>query len=173
VDSAVLTGIAYPNASDTAARTSVWGPTIFSNRIAKTLPVASRPQFAETLDTGYLGFGDIFNYVQAFHHQPNYEVAAAEYSFSASQPLAIGEFLEGFARPTAKGFKGKVLVTSGQFDVLLCNGECESTFAGGVQDSVFPDTKVSLYVQPGAGHGQNFESNAGALYAKIVSFLDG
>jgi len=173
IDTAILTGIAYPNPNDLAARTTVWGPTVFANRVAKTLPVASRPQFSQTLDNGYLGFVDMFSYIQAFLTQPDYEVSAAEYSFSVSQALAIGEFLEGFSAPVAKGFKGKVLVTSGQFDLLLCNGECESTFANGLQDDIFVDTKVIKYVQPGAGHGQNFASNAGELYAKIVSVLDG
>lgn len=172
-DSAVLTGIAYPNPNDPAARTGAWIPTIFASRIAKTLPVESRPQFADTLDTGYLGFGDIFAYVQSFLHQPDYEVGAAEYSFRVSQPFAISEFLGGLPTAKATGFTGGVLVTSGQFDVLACNGDCLSTFAEGVQKDVFPDAKLSPYVQPRAGHGQNFGTEAGTLYAKIVDFLDG
>jgi pimeloyl-ACP methyl ester carboxylesterase len=172
-DTAALTGAGYPSPNDTAAHTSIWVPTMFAARVARTLPVASRPQFSETLDNGYLGFADMFSYIQSFLHQPNYETSAAQYSFSVSQALAISEFLEGFPTPVAKGFKGRVLVTSGQFDELLCNGDCESTYANGRQKDIFVDAKVSTYVQPNAGHGQNFESNAGDLYAKIVSIVEG
>jgi hypothetical protein len=167
-----LTGIAYPSPNDTAAHTLVFDLSIFASRIANSLPAPLRPQFAETLDNGYLGFGDMYAYVEAFLHKPDYEIAAAEYSFSVSQALAISEFAGGFPSPAATGFKGRVLVTSGQFDLLLCDGDCESTFEDGMQNDVFVDAEVVAYVQPGAGHGQNFAVNANELYAKITSFLD-
>jgi hypothetical protein len=173
VDSAVLTGIAYPSPNDIAARTSVFALTIFASRIANMLPAPLRPQFAETLDNGYLGFGDMYAYVEAFLHRPDYEIAAAEYSFNVSQAVATSEFVGGFPSPVATGFKGRVLVTSGQFDLLLCDGDCESTFKDGMQNDVFVDAEVVAYVQPGSGHGQNFASNADKLYGKITSFLDG
>jgi pimeloyl-ACP methyl ester carboxylesterase len=170
VDAAALTGISYPNATDPAAQTISWVLEIFAARIANMLPAASRPQFAETLDTGYLSFGDIFGYIQGFLHQPNYEVAAAEYSFKVSQALAISELLTGTTSVSPE-YKGKVLVTSGQFDALLCNGDCVSTYAYGTQSAVFPNTKVKTYLQPGSGHGQNFEKNAPELYAEIMKIL--
>jgi len=74
------------------------------------------------------------------------------------------------AAPT---FKGKVLVTTGEFDLPVCGGECNSTFANGGQKSVFAGAEVvETYLHPGAGHGVNFAVNATGFYDVLTSFLD-
>lgn len=170
VDAAVLTGAGYPNPNDTALAVRAWGPTLDAWRIAKTLPVENRPQFAETLDTGYISAVDMYSYVLGFLHQPNYEVGAAEYSYKTLQALSVSEFFS-LELKNSPEFKGKVFLTSGEYDSLLCNGDCADTFAKGVQNDAFKGAELTTYVQPGAGHGQNFEGNAPDLYAEIMKFL--
>ncbi|KAF2118209.1 Alpha/Beta hydrolase protein [Lophiotrema nucula] len=170
VEGAVLTGISYAAPNDTTnASASPYIGAIFALRIASTLSKA----FA-TLDTGYLGFGDIYTHIQTFFHQPNYAVPVAQYAQSISQPLAIAELLSLNALSLlAPEYKGKVLVTTGEFDFIVCSGECKSTFKEEAYKGVFNGTKdVEGYVHPGAGHGVNFGANATGFYDVIGEFLD-
>jgi hypothetical protein len=144
---------------------------IFAERIGSTIS----PAFADR-DTGYIGFADIFSHVQAFFHQPDYEVAAAEYAHSVNQPGAVIEFLTlQNLDQAAHDFKGHVLVTTGEFDLLLCSGECKSTFAPeAAKNEVFTSAKrVEQYLLPDAGHGVNFAKNAKVAYGVIGDFISG
>lgn len=161
----VLTGWAYPNDTDPAAFAPVFTPTVFASRLVSN---------TSGYGTGYLDFGDIYAHVQAFMHQPGYDIATAKYAYSISQPYGIAEFLSGRAlNLQAADYKGSVLLAAGKYDVLLCGGDCADTFEGGVQDMVYPSaSKIEPYVQPGAGHGGNFGTTALELYKTIVEFLD-
>ncbi|KAF2256696.1 alpha/beta-hydrolase [Trematosphaeria pertusa] len=165
VDALVLTGWAYPNDTDPAAFAPVFTPTVFASRLVSN---------TSGYGTGYLDFGDIYAHVQAFMHQPGYDIATAKYAYSISQPYGIAEFLSGRAlNLQAADYKGSVLLAAGKYDVLLCGGDCADTFEGGVQDMVYPSaSKIEPYVQPGAGHGGNFGTTALELYKTIVEFLD-
>ena len=98
----------------------------------------------------------------------------AQYAQSISQPLAIAELLSLGTLPlAAPEYKGKVLVTTGEFDFIVCSGECKSTFNEGAYKGVFNGTKdVEGYVHPGSGHGVNFNANATGFYNVIGEFLD-
>ncbi|KAF2799866.1 alpha/beta-hydrolase [Melanomma pulvis-pyrius CBS 109.77] len=163
VDGAVLTGLGYPNATDAANAATPWVPTAFAARI----PSHSR------LDTGYLAFGDIYAHTETFFHPP-YSIPTIEYAQSISQPFAIVELISlRTLQLSAPAFKGKVLVTTGEFDFLVCGGECKSTYAANGANQVFSGAEVvETYLHPGAGHGINFAANATGFYNVITSFLD-
>jgi hypothetical protein len=153
--------LAYPNATDLATLATPWIPTAFASRIASKK------------DTGYLEFVDIYAHSETFFHPP-YSVPTIKYAQSISQPFAITELLSlNTLTLAAPKFKGKVLVTTGEFDLGVCGGECKSTFAAGGEKQVFAGAKtVETYLHPGAGHGVNFAANASGFYDVITSFLD-
>ncbi|KAF2653300.1 alpha/beta-hydrolase [Lophiostoma macrostomum CBS 122681] len=175
VDAAVLTGMAYGTNSDPAKIIQLTSLSTFASRIANMRDSDSAPQFANTFDNGWLSFGDIYAYAESFLHQPDYDVEVAKSSFAITQPFSIADFASTFsANLDVSKFHGKVLLTSGEFDLVLCGGNCTSTFAGGVQEQVWSGLKepISTYVLPGAGHGANFAKNAGLMFAEIVRFLN-
>ena len=133
----------------------------------------SRIQFADTFDNSYITFGDIYAYIENFHHQGNYELEAAKYAYSITQPSSA----PGFASAQqlnlfAPGFKGKVMLTTGEFDYALCNGNCTAVYAEKVYEDAYPKAGVIYpYLLPGAGHGINLEKDAKIFYAEITKFL--
>lgn len=169
VDGVVLTGIAYANAStDTGASSQRWIATAFASRIAYTV---DRYFLASDYDSGYLTFGDIYSHVETFFH--DYEQDVAKYADSITNPFAAAEYSSlGNINLDARNYKGKVLVTAGEYD-LICGGECMSTFDTGLQKTVWKGASVlETYVHPGAGHGVNFNKNATGFYEVIVGFLN-
>ncbi|KAF2816638.1 alpha/beta-hydrolase [Mytilinidion resinicola] len=169
VDGVVLTGIAYANATDLATADSGWGLEAFAARIAKF-----QDKKWSNRDTGYLNFGDIYGHVNGFFKAPNYDIPTVEYAQAIAQPFAALEFVSTkLFNLNASAFKGPVMVTAGENDLLLCGGECKSTFSSGVAEQTFKSSKdLNLYVHPGAGHGVNFGFNATVFYGKITAFLD-
>ncbi|KAI9687994.1 MAG: hypothetical protein M1820_010356 [Bogoriella megaspora] len=164
-EGAVLTGTAYANATDAIPFAISF--ISFAPRLATTV----NPPFDR--DSGYLGFGDIYAHTSAFFHEP-YDIPTIEYAQSIYQPAAVLEFVSLTSlNLNASAFKGKVLVTTGEFDFPACGGECKSTYQGGVADLLFSGTKPETYIHPGAGHGVNFAANATGFFGRIVAFLDG
>jgi hypothetical protein len=119
-----------------------------------------------------VSFGDIYGHVDTFFR--GYERDVAQYADSIVAPLAVSELTSlGFLDLKAPNYKGKVLVTTGEHDLLVCGGECYSTFEKGTQEDNWKGaTKLETYVHPGAGHGVNFNKNAKVFYAKIFDFID-
>jgi hypothetical protein len=163
----------YPADSDPSNSFARYTFSYFGARIAAQLPADRAPQFASTYDTGYTAFGDMYRHIETFFHQPNYDYEAAAYAQSISAPNSATELTSVSAVSlVSPGFKGKVLITSGNFDLLVCNGNCTDTYENGIQASVFPDTKPDTYVHPGAGHGINFSHNATGFYDYILAYVD-
>ena len=124
------------------------------------------------LDSGYVGFGDIYSHAQGFFHQP-FDIPTIEYAQSIIQPASPAEVLSGNAiKFDSPAYKGKMLITTGEFDLIGCGGNCAPRFEYGVQNNTYPSTKVETYLHPGAGHGINFARNATGFYATILDFLD-
>ncbi|KAF2496778.1 alpha/beta-hydrolase [Lophium mytilinum] len=169
VDGVVLTGIAYPNATDLAGPDSAWSLETFAARIARF-----QDKKWSKLDTGYLNFADIYSHVNGFFKAPNYDMPTVEYAQAIAQPFAALEFVSlQLFKLDSPTFRGPVMVTAGENDLLLCGGECKSTFSSGVAEQAFKGAKdLNLYVHPGAGHGVNFGFNATVFYGKITEFLD-
>ncbi|KAF1999843.1 alpha/beta-hydrolase [Amniculicola lignicola CBS 123094] len=168
-EGAILTGLGYPGPNDTTSQASQpYIPGLFGLQIASTLSKS----FSDR-DSGYLGFGDIYNHIETFFHQPGYEVQAAKYAHSIAQPFAAIEVASLAAlKLSAEKFLGHVLVLAGEFDFIICSGECKSTFAEKVWKFIFPAAiRAEGYVHDGAGHGVNFASNAYESFQKIGEFL--
>lgn len=161
--------MAYPNATDLAPLSFKWILEASASRIANQQSAQWHDR-----DTGYLNFGDIYAHVNTFFKQPDYEVPAAEYTQSIAQPFAAMEFLSlQTLNRNSSTFKGAAMVTAGQYDFVVCGGECESTFSGGGAQEMFKGArKLNLYVHPGAGHDVNFGLNATGFYGEITKFLD-
>lgn len=165
VDGAVLTAIAYapvPDQRNLLIETAA--PRIASN---------ISPSQSIDLDTGYLTFADIYAHINAFFKGPNYEVDVAKYANTLVAPFAITEYIGPGASFLSPDFEGPVLVTSGEFDIAVCGGECYSTFEQQNLTALFPKSRLlEGYVHPGAGHGINFGKNATGFYTVITEFLD-
>lgn len=163
-DAAILTGFAYGPGNDPKLALEA-----FAVRIAKLV----NPARFSNLDTGYVFFADIFSHIQTFFQKPAYEVDAVEYANSIAAPLAVMEyFTTALDNPVAVEYEGAVLVTTGEFDVPACGGECYSTFAVQPLGTLFPKAGlVEAFIQPGAGHGVNLATNATGFYDRINDFL--
>ncbi|KAF1975114.1 hypothetical protein BU23DRAFT_634103 [Bimuria novae-zelandiae CBS 107.79] len=175
VEAAVLTGYAFPNQTDPAFGASDFSLSIFTSRIVSSLPDSAKPQFAKTFDDGWLSFGDKYAFIESFLGAEDYEVPTSKYTYEITQPYSAVDFLSAFAQPSvADKFEGKILLAPAERDLLFCAGDCRDTFARGLQRDVFPNpkTEIMVYVQEGAGHGQNFAANSRDLYSAIVKFVD-
>ena len=167
--------MAYSSPSDPAHILQVTDLSTFASRIANMLPSDSAPQFATTFDNGWLGFGDIYAYVEAFLYQPNYDVEVAQSSFAITQPFSVSDYASTTKVDfDVSKFRGKVFLTAGEFDLVLCGGNCTSTYAMGLQDQVWSGLvePPTTYILPEAGHGANFAKNAALMFGEIVKFLN-
>jgi pimeloyl-ACP methyl ester carboxylesterase len=174
VDAVVLTGFALANFSDPAAGGATVIPTVFAGRLLPTLQSSSVPQYSDTFDSGYLGFVDQYAFAEAFTHHAvtEQEMKAAQYSFSINQPHSIPELLSLLTvGGDSTDFEGKVVLTAGEFDLVVCAGDCISTFRDGLQDTIYHRTSVTKIIQKGAGHGQNFEPNN--VFEEILQGIKG
>lgn len=161
VDGAVLTGFAYPNATDA-----------FRWRIGGTLSAMSL--VLSDTDPGTILSTSVYGVAEGFFRAPFYSIAAIEYAFSITTRSGVGELATiGTIDPHAPGFKGPVLLTTGENDMPACGGECVSTFEGGLQEEIFPGASpLETYLHPEVGHLLNLEKNATGFYDVIVRFLD-
>ena len=165
--------MAYPAANDPGASFSFYVFSLFGSRIASQLPADLKPQFADTYDNGYVAFGDIFRHIQCFFHQPAYDIEAAKFAQSISQPSAGAEVVSILAvNLTAPEYKGKVLITSGQYDLLVCTGNCTASYETGTQKEKFPKANITTYVHPDAGHGINLGHNATGFFEHILGYVN-
>lgn len=164
VDAAVLTGIAYAPSPPSTGQTIA---AAFAPRIASTM---SRKY--KDFDTGYLSFADEYTHYSTFFKAP-YEVEAAEYATSITHAFALTEYLSTTSLSLASPkFGGPVLVTTGEYDLPACAGECKSSFVTQTLKDVFPKSRlIKSFLHPGAGHGINFAKNASGFYENIASFL--
>lgn len=152
----------------------MWIPSAWASRIAKTITGDNAPQYADTFDTGYFSFGDIYGYAETFFWQPDYDVDVAEQTFRVTQPTGVVEFItSALINLKSPGYVDKkILLTDGEHDLILCDGECRSVYRDGIQNETFPNTQPTIYIQDNAGHGQNFAKNVGTFYDVVFKFLD-
>ncbi|KAI8938736.1 hypothetical protein NX059_004603 [Plenodomus lindquistii] len=129
--------------------------------------------------SGYLATSDLTALQYAFLYPGNYELALALKGEQTKQPVTTGELLTIGSAPASSPFTGPVLVITGEHDVPFCGGNCygklpDSTLPNipaGVMQAFPAASKFESYIQPGTGHGMNFEFNATAGYEVIQNFL--
>jgi hypothetical protein len=130
---------------------------------------------------GYLVSSDLTALQYAFLYPGNYDIGIALAGETTKQPVTTGELLTIGSSPSSSPFTGPVLVFTGEFDVPFCGGNCYGKLEGSNVQSIpagvkaaFPSaSKFEAYVQPGTGHGLNFQYNATAGYEVIQGFLKG
>ncbi|KAM0719599.1 hypothetical protein Q7P37_003729 [Cladosporium fusiforme] len=157
---AVLTGLSH---------NATWGSSfpISSNfHLAKEV----RPEWAN-LSTGMLTWADELANQYVFFRHPNFDPKVLRQAERIKQPFAIGEFLTLFLPSlAAPKFTGPVLLTSGEYDMVLCGGDCTGILEPAAVD--FPaSTKFETYLQPNTGHGMNLHYNASGFYDVVIGFL--
>jgi pimeloyl-ACP methyl ester carboxylesterase len=129
--------------------------------------------------SGYLVSSDLTALQYAFLFPGNYDVGFALKGEMTKQPVTTGELLTIGSSPKSSPFTGPVLVFTGEFDVPFCGGNCYGKLPGstaanipaGVAAAYPAAKKFEAYIQPGTGHGLNFQYNATAGYQVIQNFL--
>lgn len=166
----VLTGFIF--AERNVARAGYFGfeyaasddPTLFSN-----------------FPDGYMAVGTPTSLQTAFFHRSNesdptgFTDEALAYGFSIRSPVSVGEAWSLFGLfefAPAPDMKGPVQFFVGEYDYLVCGGDCKDNYDPSVLDAAFPAAaKVDTYIQPGAGHGLPLHLNASAGFAVTLDFL--
>ncbi|KAF2844967.1 alpha/beta-hydrolase [Plenodomus tracheiphilus IPT5] len=129
--------------------------------------------------SGYMTSSDLTALQYAFLYPGMYELGLAMQGEQTKQPVTTGELLTIGSAPASSPFTGPVIVITGEHDVPFCGGNCYGQVPGtntsnipeGVAKSFPSASKFEAYIQPGTGHGLNFQFNATAGYDVIQSFL--
>jgi pimeloyl-ACP methyl ester carboxylesterase len=99
-----------------------------------------------------------------------------DYAWDIRQPITVTELGTGglllFNNPVAPGFKGPVQFMAGEYDFLICGGDCKGTFTQEILDTMYPMAKdVEVHLQPGTGHGLPFHYGAKTGFQATFDFL--
>lgn len=166
VQGVVLTGIGY----DTTNPGGIFEA--FVPRIANALQNSNG--LWKDRDNGYLSVADIFALVGSFFHPGAYGTPAVEYAQTIAQPFAASELSSlGLLHLNASAFGGPVMIASGEQDLLLCGGDCNTAYAAVSPRLFFSGAQnLTVYLQPNAGHGINLNIGARQTYTQITDFLE-
>ncbi|KAI9695059.1 MAG: hypothetical protein M1820_008952 [Bogoriella megaspora] len=162
VDAAVLTGVAYYGVDGTISTQAK------QHRLASTQNPAKWGQ----LDGAYHVSVDVYSTIELFFKAPFYDRKVAQWAEDNKQPTSLLEdatiSITNFTSPV---FTGPVMVMSGEYDLLACEGYCPGNIEKGAS-AVFPASKkLVTYSQPGSGHSINLSLNATGSFEVIMSFL--
>ncbi|KAH6674319.1 Alpha/Beta hydrolase protein [Halenospora varia] len=162
-DAAILTGIAYNGTQFGTVLES------FGLRIA----TGQAPGKWTGRDNGYLTWVDAPANAVAFYKGGSYDKEVLWYSEDNKQPIAIIEFLTLATLPAAAlAFTGPTMVISGEFDWIVCGGNCVGVLDHPTKE-LFPNaTDLQINVHPKAGHGFNFAYNATGAYTAMLDYLN-
>jgi pimeloyl-ACP methyl ester carboxylesterase len=137
--------------------------------------------FQYNYPSGYLASSDLTALQYAFLYPGNYAIGIALVGEQTKQPVTTGELLTIGSAPAMSPFAGPVLVITGEHDIPFCGGNCFAQLPGSNASSIpagvstaYPSASAfEAYIQPGTGHGLNFQYNATAGYEVIQNFLAG
>ncbi|MCJ1415070.1 hypothetical protein MMC32_001400 [Xylographa parallela] len=167
IDALILTGYSLNlTAINLALVLEAWAPKIASTE------AGFAGQDAQ-LDNGYMSWVDVYANVNTFFKAPNYDFAAAQYAEAHKRPFAWSELLTastvfGFPAPT---FTGPVLLISGEYDFIFCDGYCPDVLHDPASEIFSASRNFKSYVHSGTGHGMNFHHNATGYFGVMTSFL--
>ncbi|CAE6415564.1 unnamed protein product [Rhizoctonia solani] len=164
LDAVILTGYAPSMASVPLAFTA-WSQTLASDQpdMAIRSRWSSLPGGSTAInDHSYMGTGSPSSDRFAFFAEGFYDEGAFKLAYDTKQTHTLGEFLT-IAEPVSKsatGYKGHVLVVTGEKDIIFCGGNCMQKPTQGSGNNLLDDTKIfypkaasfSTHVPPGAGH---------------------
>lgn len=137
--------------------------------------------FQYNYPSGYMVSSDLTALQYAFLYPGNYDLGLALVGEQTKQPVTTGELLTIGSAPAMSPFTGPVLVITGEHDIPFCGGNCfaqlpgsnDSNIPAGVSTAYPSASAFEAYIQPGTGHGLNFQYNATAGYEVIQNFLAG
>ncbi|KAH4853287.1 hypothetical protein HBI70_235290 [Parastagonospora nodorum] len=139
----------------------------------------NKTSFKYNYPSGYLVSSDLTSLQYAFLYPDNYDINLALMGEQTKQPVTTGELLTIGSSPSSSPFTGPVLVITGEHDVPFCGGNCYGKLPNSTAANIpagvaaaYPGSKAfEAYIQPGTGHGLNFQYNATAGYQVIQDFL--
>ncbi|KAF8861502.1 alpha/beta-hydrolase [Acephala macrosclerotiorum] len=146
VDGVILTGIGY-HIPDTSVSFEAWQP-----RLARL----QSPERWRQLDGGWVSWVDVWSNVNTFFKAPFYDQKVVEWAEAHKQPFSLMEVISlSITDVHSPKFTGPVLVMSGEFDLIFCNGNCKSILEPYAKPYFNASKDLEVYVQPGSGHGIN------------------
>jgi len=120
-----------------------------------------------------------------------FDAELLEYAEANKETTTIGQStpLAGFLGQQPSALRGPIQVCAeiwelgsstnarqfvlGEFDFLICNGDCKGTYSPDTLKFLFPvASDARVYLQPGTGHALTLHKNATAGYQVSFSYLD-
>ncbi|KAK3112951.1 hypothetical protein LTR53_010236 [Teratosphaeriaceae sp. CCFEE 6253] len=177
--------VAYPDLSSAAILTGF----VFTSHTTPVSTASLGFEYAATNNPAY--FGDrssgymvpvtVSNLQTAFYHRDNatdpagYTNDLLAYGYSIKQPLTVAEWLSLRGLLTlvpAPAYKGPLQFFVGEYDFLLCGGDCKGDYDPAALNAAYPSASdIDVYVQPGAGYALTVHRNASAEYAVMQDWL--
>ncbi|KAK4148416.1 hypothetical protein C8A00DRAFT_39018 [Chaetomidium leptoderma] len=164
-DGAILTGFLY-NDQLSGASVATWGfefarhndPALFGDR-----------------PSGYIVQATKSNTQLSFLKKGSFKPELLDYAWDIRQPNTVTEFLsirQVLYKP-APDFKGPIQFFIGENDYGFCAGDCRGTYnATAIKMDLYPAASdLSVYLQPGTGHGLALSTNATEGYKVIFDYL--
>ncbi|KAF3767924.1 hypothetical protein M406DRAFT_40675 [Cryphonectria parasitica EP155] len=137
-------------------------------------PESDPARFADFL-SGYVVQKTESNIQQIFLKKGSFEPEMLSYAEEIKQPAVVAELVSGaqvLAQP-AVNFSGPLQIFVGEFDYPNCDGDCNGVWSIQNISAVYPAaSNISVYLQPGTGHGLTMSTNATAGYEVMFSYLD-
>jgi pimeloyl-ACP methyl ester carboxylesterase len=169
---AILTGFTFPT------HTGYFLASGFGLEYAAT----NDPELFGHFPSGYLVPATVNNIQNNFFHQYNasdpsgFSDDVLAYADSIKQPITVaaGVSTRGLIQESyAPDFAGPIQHMLGEFDWLVCGGDCKGDYDPATPQKVYPNaTAIETYLQPGAGHGLPLHRNASAGFAVSLDFLE-
>jgi pimeloyl-ACP methyl ester carboxylesterase len=169
----------FLNSADVGLSEQEVGDIINTTEVLDLITGYNKPTFKYNYPSGYMVSSDLTSLAYAFLYPGNYDVDFAIQGEQTKQPVTTGELLTIGSAPMMSPFTGPVLVITGEHDVPFCGGNCYAmlpntttpNIPAGVAASYPSASKFEAVIQPGTGHGLNFQYNATAGYQVIQDFL--
>jgi pimeloyl-ACP methyl ester carboxylesterase len=176
----------YGNLSSGAILTGL----LFTTQPTKLTTVAQGFAYAATNNpalygnsqSGYIIPDDTNRLQTGFFHRYNdtdpagFTNDALAYAEGIKSPITVAEWLstQGLLPiGPAPAFTGPIQFFAGEFDEIVCSGDCNGNYIPATLEKVYPNaTARDIYLQPSAGHGLTLHRNASAGYAVMTEFLD-
>ncbi|KAK3678470.1 hypothetical protein LTR78_001767 [Recurvomyces mirabilis] len=115
--------------------------------------------------SGALQTGFFSSSVNTTTHIGGFEPEFLDYAYAIRQPQPVVEFGSGIVlyaeHSTAPLFTGPVQLLVGEFDFIVCLGDCKNTYNTTQANEMFPKARnFEIHLQQGGGHGLPFHNNA-------------
>ncbi|KAK3112263.1 hypothetical protein LTR53_011643 [Teratosphaeriaceae sp. CCFEE 6253] len=108
-------------------------------------------------------------------HTTPASTASLGFEHSNKQPLTVAKWLSLRGLLTlapAPAYKGPLQFFLGEYDCLLCGGDCKGDYDPAALAAAYPSASdIDVYIQQGAGHALTMHRNASAGYAVMQDWL--